>query len=117
MEFSGGTLLVMERVSVLADGAKVTEVCNAFGSLLGPTRAESGCLRCGLYRAWPGSNTVLMETLWRSREDLVRHLQSDRYKSFLQVIETSTEEPLIEFFFVLQTQGLEVVEEARERLA
>jgi quinol monooxygenase YgiN len=115
MEFTGEALMAMERVSVVIDPAKVVELCNAFCSLMGPTRAERGCLRCELYTSWTGSNTVLMESLWRTREDLIQHLKSDRYKSFLQLMEMSTKQPLIEFFIVSRTHGLDIVEEARER--
>jgi quinol monooxygenase YgiN len=117
MEFSGDALMAMERVSVVADPSKIDEICNAFRSLMGPTEAQRGCFRCELYTAWPGPNTVLLESLWKTREDLVQHLQSDRYKSFLQLVETSLEQPIIEFFFVSRSEGLEIVEEARKRLS
>jgi quinol monooxygenase YgiN len=116
MEFSGDALMAMERVSVVADPSKIEEICDAFRSLMGPTQAQRGCLRCELYTGWPGPSTVLLESLWKTREDLVQHLQSDRYKSFLQLVETSLERPLIEFFFVSRREGLEIVEEARKRL-
>jgi quinol monooxygenase YgiN len=117
MEFSGDTLMAIERVSIAINPTKVVELCNAFSSLMGPTRAERGCLRCELYTGWTRSNTVLMEVLWRTHEDLVQHLKSDRYKSFLQLMETSAEQPLIEFFFVSHRRGLDIVEQAREKLA
>lgn len=68
-----------------------------------------------LYTGLPGQNAVLMESLWGTREALLQHLRSDRYKSFLQLVETSLEEPLVEFFFVSRTLGLEIVEEVRGR--
>jgi len=117
MELSGDEIMVMERVSIVADATKVVGLCEAFATLMGPTRAEHGCLRCELYRAWQGTNTLLLEGLWKTKEDMVRHLQSDRYKSFLQLVETSTSPPIIEFFFVLQSRGLQMVEEVREKLA
>jgi|SRR5271154_3204362 len=117
MEFSGDELMAMERVRVVVDPARVVDLCNAFCSLMGPTRAERGCLRCELYTGWTGSNTVLMESLWKTREDLIQHLRSDRYKSFLQLMEMSTEQPLIEFFIVYRAHGLDIVEEAREKFA
>jgi len=117
MEFSGDALMALERVSVVIDPAKVEELCDAFCSLMGPTRAERGCVRCELYTDWAGANTVLMESLWRTREDLIQHLKSDRYRSFLQLMEMSTERPLIEFFIVSRAHGLDIVEEARERFA
>jgi quinol monooxygenase YgiN len=117
MEFSGDELMAMERVSLVANPAKIEEICEAFRSLMGPTQAQRGCLRCELYTGWPGPSTVLLESLWRTREDLVRHLQSDRYKSLLQLVERSVEQPLIEFFFVSRKEGLEIVEDARKRLS
>jgi quinol monooxygenase YgiN len=117
MESSGDALMAMERVSVVADPSKIGEICDAFSSLMGPTQALRGCLRCELYTGWPRANTVLLESLWKTREDLIQHLQSDRYKSFLQLVETSLEQPVIEFFFVSRRDGLEVVEEARKRSA
>jgi quinol monooxygenase YgiN len=116
MEFPGDALVAIERLGVVADPAKVEELCNAFCSLMGPTRAERGCLRCELYRGWLQPNTVLLESLWRTREDLIEHLRSDRYRSFLQLMEASTEQPVIEFFLISHTHGLEMVEEARHRL-
>jgi quinol monooxygenase YgiN len=115
MKTSCDALMAMERVSVVADPAKIEEICDAFRSLMGPTRARRGCLRCELYTGWPGPNTVLLESLWKTREDLVQHLQSDRYKSVLQLVETSLEQPVIEFFIVFRREGLEIVEEARKR--
>jgi quinol monooxygenase YgiN len=117
MEFSGEAQMALERVSVVADPSKIDQICDAFRSLMGPTQAQRGCLRCELYTGWPGPNTVLVESLWKTREDLVRHLQCDQYKSFLQLVETSLEAPLIEFFFVSRREGLEIVEEARNRLS
>ena len=117
MEFPSDAPMALERVSVVADPSKVEEICGAFRSLMGPTRVEHGCLRCELYTGWPRANTVLMESLWESCEDMLLHLRSDRYKSFLQLMETSLEQPTIEFFFVSQTHGLEIVEQAREKLA
>jgi quinol monooxygenase YgiN len=116
IESSGGVQIAIERVTIVADALKIDELCGAFCSLMGPTRAERGCLRCELYTGWQGP-TVLMESFWRTREDLLQHLQSDRYKSFLQLMETSLEQPLIEFIFVSRTNGLEIVKEVRERLA
>jgi quinol monooxygenase YgiN len=116
MEFSGEAQMVLERVSVVADPSKIDQICDAFRSLIGPAQAQRGCLRCELYTGWPGPSTVLVESLWKTREDLVRHLQCDQYKSFLQLVETSVEEPLIEFIFVSRREGLEIVEEARKRL-
>jgi quinol monooxygenase YgiN len=115
MEVLSNAFMVLERVSVVADGAKFAEVCSAFDSLMGPTRAQGGCVRCELYRSWQGPNTLLFEGLWRTREDLVRHLRSDRYKSFLQLMETSIEPPVVEFFFVSESRGLQMVEEVREK--
>jgi quinol monooxygenase YgiN len=109
--------MAIERVSVVADPSNVDALCNAFCSLMGPTRAERGCLRCELYTNWSDSNVVLLETLWKTREDLVQHLKSARYKSFLQLVEASTETPLIEFFFVSQINGLEIVKQVRDALA
>lgn len=117
MEFPGDAPMALERVSVVADPSKVEEICGAFRSLIGPTRVEHGCLRCELYTGWPRENTVLMESLWKTYNDLLLHLRSDRYKSFLQLVEASQEQPTIEFFFVSQTHGLEMVEQAREKLA
>ena len=114
---SGDTSMAIERVSVVASPSQVDALCDAFCSLMGPTRAERGCLRCELYTSWSDSTVVLLETLWKTREDLLQHLRSTRYKSFLQLVEASTEAPLIEFFFVSHINGLEFVKQVRDALA
>jgi quinol monooxygenase YgiN len=117
MEDSGTAPIAIERVSLVADPRKVDDLCGAFSSLMGPMRAERGCLRCELFRGWSGPNTVLLESFWRSEEELIRHLRSERYKSLLQLIEESTEQPLIEFFLVSQSSDLDMVKEVRRNLA
>jgi len=113
MEGSDTPLMAIERVRVTVDARRIDELCDAFRSLIGPGRAERGCLRCEVFCGLPEANTVLVESLWKTQEDLIQHLRSDRYKSFLQLVETSIEQPSIEFFLVAQVSDLEMVTEVR----
>ena len=50
-----------------------------------------------------------MEVDWESKEDLIRHLQSDSYKRILLFLELSPKPPVLEFYTVQEASGLELV--------
>ncbi len=48
-----------------------------------------------------------------SEEDLQRHLQSEKYRNILLVVEMAAEPPEIRFDLIAHTSGVETIENAR----
>ena len=89
----------------------------ALRSVVGPTRVEPGCLFCHLYEDVdiPGSFTLVED--WVSPEDFERRLRSEAYRQLLLLMELSPEPPVIQFYSVSSTAGMDAILAARSRAA
>ena len=83
--------------------------------MLGPTRAEPGCVSCDLYQSLEDDRRLTLLGRWESLADLQRHIQSDHYRQVLSWIEMSNEAPEIRFDTVSNSHGLEMIEAFRNR--
>jgi quinol monooxygenase YgiN len=92
---------------------KTAELVAALRSLSRPARAEKGLISCTSYLLADDANTVCYEERWESREDLEEQIRSPRYKHLLALMESATEQPLLEFRFISETRGLEYVAAVR----
>jgi quinol monooxygenase YgiN len=105
---------VIERIKISELPGGKQQLGKALASLTGPTSVLPGCLSCSVLQTYQDSNELLVETDWESKEDLVRHLQSDTYKQLLLLMELGPKPPVIQFFTVIELRGLDLVEAARE---
>ena len=105
--------MIIELVSMSVSDKKRQELGKALASLVGPIQVQPGCLSCRLSQSLPQPDDLQIEARWESREDLIRHLQSDGYKRLLLLMELSAAPPILEFLTVLEVRGLDLVETAR----
>lgn len=82
-------------------------------SVLGPTRAMSGCISCRLYQESNGHNSLLLLEEWISDKDLIRHITSNNYKRVLETMELVNKEPEVKFVQVLKTEGFDFIKDIR----
>jgi quinol monooxygenase YgiN len=108
-----GAEMIIQRMRTYAPRRGKLQMGRALASLTRPTEVQPGCLNCRLLQNWHASNELLVETDWRSKEDLIRHLQSDAYKRILLFLELSPKPPILEFYTVQEVSGIELVKEAR----
>ena len=76
-------------------------------------RVESGCISCRIYRDVQEEHAIMIEELWRSQEELERHLRSSDYRNVLLVVEMAELPPEIRFSAISQSSGIETIEKAR----
>ena len=105
--------MIIELMSISVPHGRKQELGKALASLVGPIQVQRGCLSCQLFQEWPAKDGLQMATRWSSREDLIRHLQSDIYKNILLLMELGATPPILEFFTVVEIRGLDLVEAAR----
>jgi len=105
--------MIIELASISAANRKGQELARALASLLGPIQVQPGCMSCRMRRAWPAQDWLQIEARWDSEENLRHHLQSDIYKSLLLLMELSKAPPVLEFFTVIESRGLDLVQSAR----
>jgi quinol monooxygenase YgiN len=106
--------MIIEQLNISVPRGKTTELGRALASLIGPTRIESGCLSCRLFRDWQAPDELVVEANWATLEDLIRHLQSETYKRLLLLMELGRMPPKLQFCSVQEVNGLDLVRQARE---
>jgi quinol monooxygenase YgiN len=107
--------MITEHLTICAPKGQGQQVGSALQSLVGPTRVQSGCLKCRLLQSWQDPDELVMEGNWETIEDLIHHLQSDAYKRVLLLMELSPVPPVLQFCTVQGISGLDLVEKARNQ--
>ena len=92
---------------------KAREALEILRSITERTKVEPGCISCRIYRDVQEEHGIMIEELWRSQEELERHLRSSDYRSVLLVIEMSKGPPEIRFSVISESSGVETIEKAR----
>ena len=85
----------------------------ALRSLLLPIQLDRGCGGCYLHVDSGESNSLLYIEEWATRKDLEREMRSDRFTRLLSVMEGSPKPPVLEFWLISETLGLEYIAEVR----
>jgi len=71
------------------------------------------CLSCHIYEDVQEANILMLNEMWRSKEDQEQYLRSDAYRNVLLVMEMSQKAPEIRFNTISDSSGIETVEKAR----
>jgi quinol monooxygenase YgiN len=73
------------------------------------------CVFCRICEDILEDNILQFEEMWRSEEELERHLLSNDYHKVLLVMEMSLKQPEIRFDTISSSTGIETIEKARSR--
>jgi quinol monooxygenase YgiN len=88
------------------------DVLDILLSIIGPTVAQPGCVKCEVSEGVHNDSILLIEE-WKTEADMVRHLGSSFYGRVLAAMEFSATTPEIFFFDRARSRGLELVEGVR----
>jgi quinol monooxygenase YgiN len=92
---------------------KSDEVLKILRSVAEPCREDPGCISCHIYRDLQEKNVLMLEEVWKTREDLDTHIRSDEYRNLLLALETAVKQPEIRFETIMSSTGIEIIQEAR----
>ena len=92
---------------------KMKDAIQTVNSILGWTRAQPGCISMAFYEDTNQPGTMMVFEEWENWPSLEKHIQSDSYRSILELMELSSEQPEIKFCRVAETKGMEVIERLR----
>jgi quinol monooxygenase YgiN len=95
---------------------KLAEALEILSPVAQRTSFELGCVSCYVYRDVDVPNAIMIEEMWKDEKVLALHLRSDEYRKILLVAEMASAPPEIKFYKILQTTGVETVEEARSSM-
>jgi quinol monooxygenase YgiN len=102
--------MILVTLSIVAPPGRREELIQLFWSVIGPIRAEPGCLACGLYEEVGGGGLFYYVEEWTTPEQLERHMRSARYERLLTAMEASAEPPVLRYLTVSACRGLEYLE-------
>jgi quinol monooxygenase YgiN len=105
--------MVRSIIRMLIPLEKQSEALDILGSMVEQTQFEPGCVSSRLYRGVEDVRAIMLEELWASDEDVQHHLQSDKYRKILLVVEMAEEPPEIRFDTIDHSTGVERIEQAR----
>jgi quinol monooxygenase YgiN len=91
----------------------VGDIVRVLRSLIEPTRVQTGCVSCGLYKDLHDPNVIVWVEEWNTQDDLKRHLRSPQYKKILAALDMSNSQPEMRFDTVIETKGMQLIAEAR----
>jgi quinol monooxygenase YgiN len=111
-----GAHLIQATITIALSSQKSGEALRIFKSITGQCRDEPGCISCHIYEDLQEKNVFMLKAVWRSEEDLERHLRSDEYRNLLLVMELARERPEIRFDTISLSTGIETIEKARHQL-
>lgn len=106
--------MIRMRLQLVPPCQRVDEVISALRVLISRTEVKRGCLDCRLTRDESDPSIVTYEESWREWEDLERHIRSESYRAFLELMEVSTEKPVLQFEEPGEVRGIEFVQEVRK---
>jgi quinol monooxygenase YgiN len=86
---------------------------DVFWLIIGPIRAQPGCLSCGLYQEIGDGDQMLYMEAWETQGHLERHMRSSRYERLLAVMDASVQEPVLRYQTISSVTGLEYLEAVR----
>ncbi len=109
--------MVHATIRILIPAKKRGEVLEILSSLAERARFEPGCIACRVYQDVEVEPVIMLDQLWKSKEDLEGYLQSEEFRKVLLVVEMSLEPPEIRFDEISRSTGMETIEKARSVLS
>jgi quinol monooxygenase YgiN len=88
----------------------VIDVLESMKAALG---AVGGCVGCSVAFETGEDGAIVYTESWESREAQENHLRSAIFSRVLEAMEFSRKRPVVEFFTVTESGGMEVIEMAR----
>jgi quinol monooxygenase YgiN len=108
-----GATLISSTIQITASENSDSEILRVLRSLIEPTRVETGCISCGLYKDLHDPSVIVWVEEWETQDDLERHLRSRQYKKILAAFDMSNSQPVMRFNTVVETKGMQLIADAR----
>jgi quinol monooxygenase YgiN len=112
-DHEGERPMVQTTIRMVIPASKHAEVLSVLRAMTEQNRIQPGCLSSYCYRDAEEANVIMIEEVWKSEEDLDRHLRSELYSRMLLIMEMAVVKPEIKFNTISESSGIEMIEAAR----
>lgn len=105
--------MIMSFLKIKVPSEKQNDAIQTVRTVLGWTIAQPGCISMEFYQDTHDPLIMMLLEEWKDWKSIENHIQSDSYRSILELMELSTEQPEIKFYSVSDKTGMEVIERLR----
>jgi quinol monooxygenase YgiN len=105
--------VIIVRISMQALIEKKTEMMQTLLSMIEPARDEKGCLSYDVFYGIDGQTVFNLIEEWETREDLDRHIRSDRFSVLLGTKSLLAKPLEMKIHTVSHSEGAEVLNALR----
>ena len=105
--------MIIVRISMQALIEKKTEMMQTLLSMIEPVRKEKGCLNYDVFYGIDGQRVFNLIEEWETREDLDRHIRSDRFSVLLGTKSLLAKPLEMKIHTVSHSEGAEVLNALR----
>lgn len=107
--------MFLATIKMLLPIKKHGAVLKILKSIAEQNRVQPGCISSHVYGDLEEENVIMVEEMWRDKNNLERHLRSEEYRKLLLVVELALECPEITFKSIASSTGIETIEKARSQ--
>lgn len=107
--------MIRSTIRVVTWPEKRNEAAVILRSLVARVRVMAGCSACRVYWDASDDHALMLESIWSSEEEMIRHLRSEDFRKALLVVEMASEQPEIRFETISLVTGIETIVKARQR--
>jgi quinol monooxygenase YgiN len=107
--------MIVVRITMTAQPENQLEVMQTFLSMIEPSSKETGCLSYAVFHDIEDKNLFNLLQEWKTREDLDRHINSDRFGVLLGTKALLNGPPNVEIHTVSRSEGMEAVHAVRSK--
>lgn len=105
--------MIRSTIRMAIPAAKHTDALRILKSIAVQSRDDPGCLSFCVYRDVDDDNVLMLQGMWKSEENLGRHIRSEGYRNLLLVMEMSLNQPEIRFDTISNSTGIETIVKMR----
>jgi len=107
--------VVLVRITMKALMEKRTEMMQTLRSMIEPAGKEKGCLSYDVFCDLEDNHVFSLIEEWETREDLDRHIRSERFSVLLGTKSLLCEPSQIEIHTVSHSEGMEAIDAVRSK--
>ena len=102
--------MVITILQLKAAPEKRLNIIKTIHAMIGPTKAQFGCLHCELFGSTQNDDKLILLEKWESQETLNQHIKSEEFRKVLAAMDTACEPPEINFYEIDSLAGMDLVE-------
>jgi quinol monooxygenase YgiN len=105
--------MILATIKMTIPRQKRFEALKILRSVAELCRDDPACLSCHIYGDLQDEKVLVLQEIWKAKENLDFHIRSDEYRNLLLVMEMAPKQPEVRFDTISSSTGIETIEKAR----